>query len=474
MVETIAMKLLNNILVEFSSCFSRKAAFHWFVVIIIGLMIRTDTLGLTSIIRDLNLDGNLYPAMNHFFYSKAWCLENLRNKWILIVKNFAPLIKVDDRFILPADGVKKSKEGRYMPGVKKMVNESENSATPSYMYGHMFGSVGVIAGNIKKKFCIPLWTELHDGVSKAFEWDNNQDRTHSHIVQTIIICYKTAMKLGKSIGLLDRYFMSVPALKMLDFLNKTQGEILHIITRAKRSYVAFEKPPPPTGKRGAPPKKGKKKYTLGKVFEDKADKFETIYVNYYGKQRDIKAYRMELVWGRTLYKVLCFVFVDVDGSKTILASTDLTLSTKQIIEQYCLRFKIEAAFRELKQVIAGFGHRFWMKNLPKLNRRRKKDEPDEFEQIDNDRDRRTFINKIRATEMYSLCSNIALGLLQILAIQIGESLDVKKIRFLRTYSNSIPSEATMAAYIRQQLYFIFSTYRNLPIVRIIKSKQRPP
>ena len=468
------MKLLNDILHEFRSCFSRKATFHWFVIIIIGLMIRTDTLGLTSIMRDLNINGRLYEAMIHFFYSKAWCLENLRKAWIHITKKHAPLIKISDRYVLPADGVKQSKEGRFMPGVKKLVNESENSATPSYMFGSMFGSVGVLAGNSKKTFCIPLWTDLHDGVASAFTWANLTERLHSHVVQVIINCYKTATMLGASIGVLDRYFMTRPALKMLDHLNATCGQRLHIVIRAKTSYVVYGEPPGPTGKRGRTRKRGKVKYILIDFFKTKADKFKDVTVNYYGKQRTVKAYVSNFVWGDGLNKVFRFVFVNVDGSKTILACTDLTLGVKEIVELYCLRFKIESTFRELKQVISGFGYCFWTKSLSKLDRYRKKGEPDEFERIDSDEDRKRVINKIRAIEMYALCCNIALGLLQILALRIGESIDVRKIRYLRTYSNTTPSEATMAVYIRQQLYSIFSGSRELPIVRIIKSKQRPP
>ena len=360
LVETITMKLLNDILFEFRTCFSRKATFYWFVVIVIGLMIRTDILGLTSIIRDLNIDGSLYEAMIHFFYSKAWCLENLRKTWIHVTRKHAPLIMVNGCYVLPADGVKQSKEGRFMPGVKKLVNESENSATPSYMHGSMFGSIGVLAGNSEKKFCIPLWTDLHDGVSSAFSWAKLSTRLHSHVVQTIINCYQTATMLGgASIGVLDRYFMSVPALKMLNHLNATSGQLLHIVTRAKTTYVAYDEPGGPTGKRGRPRKRGKIKYKLVDFFKTNADEFEEITVNYYGKQRVVKAYATKLVWGDGLNKILRFVFVDVDGHKTILACTDLTLGVKEIIELYCLRFKIESAFRELKQVISGFGYRFW-------------------------------------------------------------------------------------------------------------------
>ena len=52
---TIMLNFIENVLCCSESCFSRKAAFNWFVTITIGLMRRSDKLGVTSVIRDLAL-----------------------------------------------------------------------------------------------------------------------------------------------------------------------------------------------------------------------------------------------------------------------------------------------------------------------------------------------------------------------------------------------------------------------------------
>jgi hypothetical protein len=62
--------------------------------------------------------------------------------------------------IQKVDGVKQSKEGRKMPGVKKFYQESENSSKPEYIFGHMFGVVGILAGNKSKLFCIALMASV--------------------------------------------------------------------------------------------------------------------------------------------------------------------------------------------------------------------------------------------------------------------------------------------------------------------------
>ena len=78
--------------------------------------------------------------------------------------------------ILIGDGVKESKEARYMPGVKKLHQESENSSKANYIFGHLFGAVGVLIGTPDKWFCLPLFLQLQDGVKTIFGWTSPTER----------------------------------------------------------------------------------------------------------------------------------------------------------------------------------------------------------------------------------------------------------------------------------------------------------
>ncbi|WLR42541.1 hypothetical protein LC087_17925 [Bacillus carboniphilus] len=51
----IMWKRIDKELSEFKTCFTRQATYEWFVIIVIGLILRSDQLGLTSIIRELSL-----------------------------------------------------------------------------------------------------------------------------------------------------------------------------------------------------------------------------------------------------------------------------------------------------------------------------------------------------------------------------------------------------------------------------------
>ena len=84
--------------------------------------------------------------------------------------------------ILIGDGVKEPKEASHMPGVKKMHQQSKNSSKAKYIFGHLFGAVGVLIGTSDKWFCLPLFLQLQDGVKTIFGWTSETERQDSHVV----------------------------------------------------------------------------------------------------------------------------------------------------------------------------------------------------------------------------------------------------------------------------------------------------
>jgi len=145
-------QFMNENLEGFRKCFSREAAFHWFEIVVVGLMVRTDHLGETSFIRELGIRPGLYETMLHFFRATSWELARVRQAWYEIVKAKAPVCRESAWNILIGDGVKQSKEARHMPGVKKLYQESGDSSKARYIFGHMFGGLGMVIGNQTKRF----------------------------------------------------------------------------------------------------------------------------------------------------------------------------------------------------------------------------------------------------------------------------------------------------------------------------------
>ena len=466
----IMLNFIDKVLCHFESCFSRKASFRWFVTITTGLMLRSDKLGVTSVIRDLALSPDCYLSLIHFFRASSWALDTIRRCWFSAVKEYSPLYMEGTFRVLVGDGVKQSKEGRRMPGVKKLFQESENSAKPEYIHGHMFGGLGVLAGNIGSWACIPLSIRLHDGLQAARDWKGAHISSASHVVQMVEDAYHAAETFGNCLLLLDRYFLTVPALERLRILNCAGAVRMEIVTKAKKSCTAFEKPACKKSGRGRPPKKGTAVH-LKELFASHRDQFRQAQVELYGKQETIRYYCVDLLWGQKLYQELRFVLVEMNGVESILASTCLTLEPLAIIRLYSYRFRIECTFRELKQQIGAFCYHFWSKHMPKLSYYQKTGEAGPLEQVENERSRKNILKAIRATEMHMVMSCIAMGILQSISISSVGRLYSDQLRYQRTPSRGRVSEAALMVHLRKYFFLFMEKQPELRITQIIRKQQ---
>jgi hypothetical protein len=461
---------LNNILEKFRKCFNREAAYKWFIIIVIGMMLRTDRLGVTSIIRALGIKTKSYETMIHFYHSKSWNRVEIREKWVEIAKGSGCIYLEKGLPVLVGDGVKQPKEGKMIPGVKKHHQESEDSSKAEYIFGHMFGAIGVLTGSREKLYCTPLDATIQNGERIIKKWEDPEYEETSHVVQMVKNACEGTKRLGKSILLLDAYFLTEPALGAVNEYEIKNGGSLIIVTRAKVSAKAYEKAAGRTGKKGRPCKKGED-VKLEKLFDKCKEEFKEATVEMYGKEQKIKYLCKDLLWGEGLYQEIRFVLVQIGKKNVILACTSKELEALDIIRLYSYRFKIEVTFKVLKQEIGGLSYHFWNKSMPKLDKYRKKDTPDPLEKITDSKTREARITTYKAIEGYVLFSIVALGLLQLISIKFKDMINKSNFRYLRTKSSTIPSEATVAEFMRKTIYSVFTKMPNLRITRIIQSKQ---
>src|ERR1700704_454891 len=98
--------------------FSRLRTFMWFVIAVAGLTVRVDLLGVTSIVRALNLRPRLYSKLLDHFHSRRIKLDRLSALWAqAVLRLFPSLVWINGRLVLVGDGIKAPKRGKKMPGV---------------------------------------------------------------------------------------------------------------------------------------------------------------------------------------------------------------------------------------------------------------------------------------------------------------------------------------------------------------------
>ena len=70
-----------NAILPLRPAFSRLRTFMWFVTAVAGLTVRVDLLGVTSIVRALNLRPRLYTKLLDHFHSSSINLDRLSALW---------------------------------------------------------------------------------------------------------------------------------------------------------------------------------------------------------------------------------------------------------------------------------------------------------------------------------------------------------------------------------------------------------
>ena len=162
--------------------------------------------------------------------------------------------------------------------------------------------------------CILLSIRPHDGLQDTFGWEASTVSDATHVVQMVEDAYLAAKTFGNSILLLDRYFLSVPALKRLQELTSEETVHMEIVTKAKCNCTAFEKPASRKSGRGRPPKKGKA-VRLKDLFESRKEQFRETELVLCGKKEKLRYYSIDLLWGQKLYQELRFVLVEYNGDR---------------------------------------------------------------------------------------------------------------------------------------------------------------
>jgi len=459
---------LNNILLQFRYYFNREATWKNFVVLVIGFMLRTNHWGITSTISALRLEPIQYHKLLHFFRSDGYATKELYEKWIKIAEEELPFMRVSNRIILPGDHIKISKEGRRMPDIQILHQDSENSGKGEYIEGHIYAQVGAIIVKDGVSRSLPLITEQQKSPPrKEGKKEPDGDTLVTQMVNLVGRAMESLHSEDNAIAVLDAYFSKATAFLAADRIVDEEGRRrLEIVTRGRDDSIGFRVPEQrPKGKRGATPKYGAR-VALWSLFSQQKRFTETTLL-LYGKQTKVKYLCLDLIWkplGER--RMVRFVLVESERGRMILMSSDLTLSPEDIIFAYCLRFKIETSFDEQKNDIGSFAYRFWTTALPKRKRWTKNNQQPSAE------DPKRIADTKHAIETFVCLGTIASGISTIIAFSHNHQIWNRYPGWIKTLRSCIPSLAIVKNTLHQDFPAFLRGYPHLPICSIFNERLR--
>jgi len=201
----------------------RFHTFLWMILVLVGLSCRPERAGVTSLVRLLGFGNRGYRRFLHLFHSHALDLDALTACWArLCLRLFEP-VAVGERLVCLADGIKAPKEGRKMPAVKLLHQQSASNSKPEYIMGHSFQAVSLLvqgpAGHVA---AVPLVSRIHEGLI----WSNRDTRT---------LLDKLALLLFSLAGIIDRKLLLVADAYYASgkMITKLLGQGHQLVTRAK-------------------------------------------------------------------------------------------------------------------------------------------------------------------------------------------------------------------------------------------------
>ena len=289
-------------------------------LVLLGLCCRADNAGVTSFVRVLNFGGQAYHRFLHLFHSTSLDLDVLTSCWVRLCLVLFHPFEVGSRLACLADGIKAPKEGKQLPGVKYVHQQSASTTKPEYLMGHSLQAISLLvhaAGG--QVAAVPLPSRIHEGLV----FSNRDSKTL--LDKLVALLFSIAHAWDRPVLLIaDAYYASAKV--MLPLLNNGQ----QLLTRAKSNAVAYMPVPEPARRGKGRPRMDGKKVRLTDLARDHSA-FICAPRPVYGENDVIVRLRtLNLRW-RPVGRIVRFVIVHHPVRGTIfLLRTDLCLEPLEI------------------------------------------------------------------------------------------------------------------------------------------------
>ncbi len=463
----LALSYLYQILATFRPLFLRHPPWVAFCIVILGFIGTPHLESLTSLCRFWLMEEADYHRLSHFFHSSAWCLGDLVSHWSHLVLSQQVAVTVDGRVVWLGDHTAVVKDARRMPGGVTLYQDSETQSNPPYYRGHYWGVVGVLVRSLTDAFCLPLEARLHQGfahLAPGYASTTERDTQGVKLVQ-MALDFATRHDTP-AILVLDAFFSIQAVFELANSLWSLalKPPYLTILTRAKKSCVAYLKPPVPTSPPPGRPRKYGDKVKLKDVFETDEAQFLQASRQVYGRLETISYLALNLMW-KPIKGPMRFIFAITSRGPIVLMCSDLNMEPLRAIPLYCARVRVETMFAMLKGVLGTFAYRSWSRYIPRHSRKPKKNASLKRPEA---RHLPALQQTWRACERFVMLGCVALGMLQLVALKLQGSIWASFTCYLRTRSRALPSERTVKEVMAQELLRDFHHVKPSAMMREIR------
>lgn len=312
-----------------------------------------------------SISSNLLRCVNTVFgldieQSRFYCFMGSKNMpwdrlWSIVWGQVREP-KTQGRLILALDDTINPKTGKNIFACSRFFDHAAKDNQKNYPWSQCVVSLGVLKPIKQRWACLPLASRFY---VREKDIDN---KTINACQRGEVVEFQTKHVQAAAMIEQVKQFYNAPTLITCDSwfgnfglwkLIQQQDGSIDLLSRMRSNNTICDLPSENTDtkpRRGRPRKYGEILGSVSELADLYHDQARELGSTLYGKKQTQKVFD-KIVMLRTLRCKVRVVWIYRRSRYVALFTTDLTLSVEQIIEYYAARWKIEAAFKELKQDI---------------------------------------------------------------------------------------------------------------------------